>query len=186
MIATGSPTSEGQAGCDQAFFDISDIEFSLSKHFQTLELPTFFPSFFPELPRTSQFFSQVPWQKPTHIPRFFGHGQDLNRPSLERRHLRHVGLGQRPGSPVAVPSGGGAAGSHGGVCLQPADAVNQRAWLVVWNIFYFPQLGWWWSWSNLTFTPWFFRGVVLPPTRCSLSHLGCSWKGSYHDHGDAF
>ena len=108
-------------------FDISDIEFSSSKHFQTLAFSPELPSFFPELPRTSQFFSQVPSQTDPSPPFCRCHGQDLNRPSLERRHLRHVGLGQRPGGPVAVPSGGGAAGSHGGVCLQPADAVNQRA-----------------------------------------------------------
>ena len=110
-----------QAGCDRAFWHFWHRIFII----EPLPNPCVFP-------RTSQFFPKF-HRNLTHVPRFFRrHGQDLNWPSLERRHLRHVGLGQRPGGPVAVPSGGGAAGSHGGVCLQPADAVNQRALWVTW------------------------------------------------------
>ena len=52
-------------------FDISDIEFSSSKHFQTLAFSPELPSFFPELPRTSQFFPKF-HRKLTHLPRFVG------------------------------------------------------------------------------------------------------------------
>ena len=42
------------------------------------------------------------------------------------------------------------------------------SWFVVWNIFYFSiQLGM--SSSQLTFTPSFFRGLGIPPTRLSLT-----------------
>ena len=152
-----------QAGCDQAFWHFWHRIFII----EALPNPwtsNFFPSFFPELPRTSQFLSQVPWQKLPHLPRFFGHGQDLNRPSLERRHLCHLGLGQRVGGPVAVPSGGGAAGSHGGVCLQPADAVNQRAWLVVWKI-----------WIILDYFPYFLYGINHQPFFFINHHPQLGW-----------
>ena len=134
-----------QAGCDRAFWHFWHRIFII----EALPNPCVFPRTSQFFPRTSQnfpVFSQVPSQTDPSPPFCRCHGQDLNRPSLERRHLRHVGLGQRPGGPVAVPSGGGAAGSHGGVCLQPADAVNQRALWVTWADLGWKGSGWPWGW----------------------------------------